>query len=71
MAYYIPQSRESLASISGVGDVKLGQFGEMFLSTIRDYAGQHNLEERVKPAYNVEEIRRQHPQAYATMVVGR
>ncbi|MDE0077041.1 MAG: DNA helicase RecQ [Caldilineaceae bacterium] len=65
MAYYVPQSRNSLARMSGVGDVKLGQFGEMFLSTIRDYAGLHNLEERVKPAYNVEEIRRQHPQAYA------
>ena len=65
MAYYIPQSRDSLARICGVSDVKLGQFGEMFLSTIRIYAGLHSLRERVKPAYDVEEIRRQHPQAYA------
>ncbi|MCY3905466.1 MAG: DNA helicase RecQ [Caldilineaceae bacterium] len=65
MAYYIPQSRESLLRISGVGEVKLEQFGEAFLLIIRTYAGLHNLEERVKPAYNVEEIRRQHPKAYA------
>ena len=65
MAYYFPQSRESFLRISGIGDVKLEQFGEAFLSTIRSYARLHNIEERVKPAYNVEEIRRQHPQAYA------
>ena len=65
MAYYIPQSRDSLARIFGVGDVKLEQFGDAFLLIIRDYAGRHGLEERGKPAYNVEEIRRQHPRAYA------
>ena len=65
MAYYIPQSRDSLARIFGVGDVKLEQFGDAFLLIIRDYAGRRSLEERVKPVYNVEEIRRQHPKAYA------
>ena len=52
MAYYIPQSRDSLSRISGVGNVKLEQFGEAFLSIIRVYAGLRNLKERVKPAYN-------------------
>ena len=65
MAYYIPQSRDSLARIFGVGDVKLEQFGDAFLLIIRDYAGRCSLEERGKPAYNVEEIRRQYPKAYA------
>ena len=64
MAYYIPQSRESLSRISGVGAVKLEQLGEPFISVIRDYARLHNLEERAKPAYNVTEIRQGHPKAY-------
>jgi len=57
MAYYIPQSRDSLASISGVGEVKLEQFGEAFLPIIRTYAGLHNLAERIRPAYRSEEKR--------------
>ena len=43
MAYYIPQSEESLSRISGVGAVKLAQYGDDFLGVIRGYAGEHNL----------------------------
>ena len=50
MAYYIPQSRESLSRISGVGAVKLAQLGDAFLSAIRDHARQHNLTERDVPS---------------------
>lgn len=46
MAYYVPQSRESLSSISGVGDTKLEQFGDAFLSVIHEHARAHELEER-------------------------
>jgi ATP-dependent DNA helicase RecQ len=46
MATYLPQSRESLSRISGVGNAKLEQFGEEFLAVIRSYAQQHGLPER-------------------------
>ena len=65
MAHYIPQSRRNLSRISGVGDVELEQFGEEFLSVICIYARKHRLAERIKPAYSIEEIRREYPKAYA------
>ena len=50
MAYYIPQSRENLSRISGVGAVKLAQLGDAFLSAICDHARQNNLTERNLPS---------------------
>ncbi len=50
MAYYIPQSRESLSRISGVGAVKLEQLGDTFLPIIRNHAHMHNLAERNIPS---------------------
>ena len=41
MAYYVPQTSESLAQISGVGAVKLEQLGEEFLAEIVAYAREH------------------------------
>ena len=38
MAHYYPQSEASLLKINGVGRVKLSDFGDEFLETIRDYA---------------------------------
>ena len=38
MAHYYPQSEASLLKINGVGRVKLNDFGDEFLATIRDYA---------------------------------
>ncbi len=35
MAYRVPQSRDSLSRIHGVGEVKLEQFGDVFLTVIR------------------------------------
>ena len=49
MAYYIPQSRESLSRISGVGAVKLEQLGDAFLPAICNHARMHNLAERTIP----------------------
>ena len=46
MAFYIPQSHESLSRISGVGAIKLEQYGDRFLKIIRRYAQERNLRER-------------------------
>ena len=43
MAYYMPQSEDSLSRISGVGAVKLAQYGDAFLTVIREYAVENNL----------------------------
>ncbi|MYH63735.1 MAG: DNA helicase RecQ [Caldilineaceae bacterium SB0675_bin_29] len=52
MAYYFPQSRDSLARISGVGARKLDQLGDTFLTAIVDYASSHGLKEQYIPAQN-------------------
>jgi len=48
MAYYFPQSLESLAGIFGVGTRKLEEYGNDFLQCIKTYSQTHNLEERVQ-----------------------
>lgn len=50
MAYYIPQSHESLSRISGIGAVKLEQLGDTFLPIICNHARMHNLTERNIPS---------------------
>ena len=49
MAAYLPQSRESLSHISGVGAAKLEQWGEAFLGVIRSHADEQGLAERPVP----------------------
>jgi ATP-dependent DNA helicase RecQ len=46
MAAYYPQSRKSLLSIAGVGQVKLQKYGETFLGVIKPYCEKHGLKER-------------------------
>jgi ATP-dependent DNA helicase RecQ len=48
MAAYYPQSVSSLLKISGVGQVKLRQYGDAFLDVIRAYAKKHELKETPK-----------------------
>jgi ATP-dependent DNA helicase RecQ len=48
MAAYYPQSVSSLLRISGVGQVKLRQYGDAFLEVILDYCRKHNLKEATK-----------------------
>jgi ATP-dependent DNA helicase RecQ len=48
MAAYFPQSHRSLLDISGVGQIKLEKFGDMFLSVIEPYCQQHNLPEQAR-----------------------
>ena len=49
MAAYLPQSREGLSHISGVGAAKLERWGEAFLEVIRSYADEQGLAERPVP----------------------
>ena len=49
MAAYLPQSRESLSHISGVGAAKLERWGEAFREVIRSYADEQGLAERPVP----------------------
>jgi ATP-dependent DNA helicase RecQ len=48
MCAYYPQSLESLLNISGVGQVKLNQYGEAFLEVIRGYCLKKDLKEKPK-----------------------
>lgn len=50
MATYFPQSEESFAKISGVGEEKLKQCGKIFTDVIRVYAKENNLVEKNIPA---------------------
>ncbi len=49
MAAYYPQSFGSLLKISGVGQVKLRQYGEVFLEVIQAYCEKHGIVERPHP----------------------
>lgn len=48
MAAYYPQSRESLLGISGVGQMKLEKFSDIFLGVIKPYCQQYNLPETAR-----------------------
>jgi ATP-dependent DNA helicase RecQ len=48
MSAHYPQSTESLLNISGVGQVKARQYGDMFLEAIKAYCEKHNLQENPK-----------------------
>ena len=49
MAYYLPQSREAFAGISGVGETKLEELGDQFIKVITEHALAHDLKERRIP----------------------
>ncbi|NQW17291.1 MAG: DNA helicase RecQ [Chloroflexi bacterium] len=49
MAYYLPQTREAFAAISGVGETKLEELGDEFIKVIAEYAIAHELTERSIP----------------------
>ena len=49
MAAYYPQSVESLLKISGVGQAKLQQYGDAFLSVIKSYCEKREIAERPHP----------------------
>lgn len=45
MSHYLPLSLESFSRITGVGAMKLTQYGELFLMIIQNYAQEHGKEE--------------------------
>lgn len=49
MSTYFPQSEDSFAKISGVGEEKLKQYGKIFTDVIQVYAKQNNLAEKNMP----------------------
>jgi ATP-dependent DNA helicase RecQ len=49
MACYFPQSRASFARISGVGQVKLEKYADLFLPIIRSYCRERDIPEQEKP----------------------
>lgn len=50
MAAYFPQSRESLAKLTGVGEVKLEKYADDFLPLIRAYCQENEITEKPKAA---------------------
>ncbi|MBI3170841.1 MAG: DNA helicase RecQ [Chloroflexi bacterium] len=48
MAAYFPQSQENLLAISGVGQVKARQYGDAFLTVVKEYCERHDLKEKPK-----------------------
>lgn len=48
MSAYYPQSPASLLKMSGVGQVKLNQYGEAFLGAIKVYCKEKGLQEKYK-----------------------
>ena len=49
MALYLPQSEESFAKISGVGQEKLKQYGQLFTEIIKTYAKENHLSRKSYP----------------------
>ncbi|MBI2057353.1 ATP-dependent DNA helicase RecQ [Candidatus Pacearchaeota archaeon] len=77
MACYFPKNNKEFLNIKGVGQQKLEDFGELFLKTINDYAGEKrkypsnnpvnfNQEDNLKTEYHrrLEEIKQNFPNAY-------
>ena len=74
MATRLPQTPEALLEINGVGNRKLAQFGELFMSVIRNYKGTNKvqpLDESQNPKkYSVANIRAQYSNAYREWTPG-
>ena len=51
MATYLPHSAESFGAMHGVGRAKVEQYAEPFLTLIRAYCQEQNLQERPKAAH--------------------
>jgi len=49
MALYLPQSEENFSRISGVGEEKLKQYGEIFTEVIQTYAKENDFSEKNVP----------------------
>ncbi len=59
MAFYLPHSEDNFSKISGVGQEKLKQYGEIFKAVIQTYAKGNNLIEKDVPEKRSARLRRQ------------
>lgn len=71
MATHFPQTGIAFLEINGVGNRKLAQFGEIFMSAIHCYVGGNQTQEEtktenhnLKKTYSIANIRIAHPNAY-------
>jgi len=44
MSMYLPQSKEELLKVKGIGEVKAETYGEIFLDTIMNYIDENNIQ---------------------------
>jgi ATP-dependent DNA helicase RecQ len=51
MSAYYPQSLESVLKMSGVGQAKLGRYGEIFLKEIKSYCESNGIKEKEKISF--------------------
>ena len=58
MATYFPQSEDSFAKISGVGEEKLKKYGKIFTEVIRAHAKKNHLAEKSIPVGRSPQVRR-------------
>jgi ATP-dependent DNA helicase RecQ len=49
MAFYYPQTKESMMSLYGIGKGKLEKYADVFLDIIREYCQNHQLSETQQP----------------------
>ncbi|MBB6218577.1 ATP-dependent DNA helicase RecQ [Anaerosolibacter carboniphilus] len=49
MAMYLPESKEELLRIKGIGEVKAETYGDVFLNMIIGYKNRNNIESVLKP----------------------
>ncbi len=66
MAKRIPRSREEFAQVSGVGTVKLQQFGDRFMAGIQQYLKEHPDATKIERSPNSD-----HPRTSAKRAVSR
>ncbi len=71
MATHFPQTETAFLEINGVGNRKLAQFGEIFMSTIRHYVRTSQSQDEtktddynLKKTYSISDIRIERPNAY-------
>lgn len=48
MAFYLPQDKEGMLTLYGVGNAKLKKYGDVFIGAIKNYSKEHGVEEKTK-----------------------
>jgi ATP-dependent DNA helicase RecQ len=68
MAYYLPGDKDAFSDISGVGAKKLEKYGDDFISLIKKFSEEKNLESKIKNKEKrperVVKVRRAQPKFY-------